>query len=684
MKKWKKRFLAIAAKLGFQSKVKDGVLSADEQKQIRAAYEKEYGATFMADHTADDDDDAPDGDGQGDGGQGDGGDGSYLLSADEQKEMASILEDEGNGGAGEGNATTEPPTTGRQANAALRQRVVEQRQTIRQLAGEPEAGTPTTIVGTRSHFSGAARAIVMGHSPHTAKYLFGNECDFMQRGKWWNEITATRKEVELRNLSLDDMVAFRREFNRYSSALAERSQYLSQTNAMALLDYQKMVEGTAPFTDYSGLDDKFGEYTVRRQDIIIAFFRSLPSVGHIFPVQSNVRNKEVVPTVSFGELSQGWRSGEIFKGNVRFAAEIYWVNDVMFKYRFDDMIALQKRYVMDLSKGSSPFQWTFIEWVIMYFGQQLNNELQRRRVTGVRVTPQDVVANPAMLAADGALRAIERTEEELKVWPFEELGAYTESTIVDYFESMWDKVDDILPNMDGVRMYANAKHKKWYLRNFRQKYGDNTDFTGVRSDLIDVNPEQIMWVPNMPNNCYKVWITYPGNVENLEYVPNEMYAFKFHEGFEDVKVLSRWMEGAVVQKVGIRYATKAELQASGRRNQWLFTNYPVSVLAAGATTVNGRENTVFLTSANAAATALANIADASEEQVYKIICGNLTYATTIPKTGNFSEISAAWAPTAVGQYIKLYAQLEDYTIVVDGNSVKATRKTGKFLELERG
>jgi hypothetical protein len=232
-------------------------------------------------------------------------------------------------------------------------------------------------------------------------------------------------------------------------------------------------------------------------------------------------------------------------------------------------------------------------------------------------------------------------------------------------------------------MFANLKHKKWYLRNFREKYGDNTDFGGVRSDLIDVNPEQILWVPNMPNNCYKVWITYPGNVENLEYVPNEMYAFRFHEGFEDVKVLSRWMEGAVVQKVGIQYPTKAELQASARRNQWLFTNFPVTALAANATTVDGHENTVFLTGVNTASTALTDITNASEEQVYKIVCGDTAYPTSIPKAGNFSEITSAWTPTAIGQYIKLYAQLEDYTIVVDGQNVTATRKTGKFLELER-
>jgi hypothetical protein len=362
---------------------------------------------------------------------------------------------------------------------------------------------------------------------------------------------------------------------------------------------------------------------------------------------------------------------------------VNWVTDVMFKYQFSDLIALQKRYVMELSKGSSPFQWTFIEWVILYFGQQLFNEQQRRRVVGVRVPQQNVISNPAMLAADGVLRAIERAEEELKVLPFEDFGIYTESTIVDYLESLWDKIDDILPNMEGIRMYVNEKHKKWYLRNFREKYGVNTDFSGVKSSLIDVNSEQIIWVPNMPKNFFKVWITYPGNVENLEYVPNEMLAFKFREGFENVTVLSRWMEGSVVQKVGVQYKTIEELKASDRKNQWLFTNHPVSVLEDKATTADGRENNVFKTGANAGTTVLTDITNASEEFVYKIICGSLTNKTTIAKSGKFEKISAAWTPAAVGDYIKLYAELEDYDLIVDGKTYKATRSTGKFLELER-
>ncbi|KAA6348452.1 hypothetical protein EZS27_004052 [termite gut metagenome] len=665
-KKWQKRLLEIVSKLNFSQKMKEGKMTAEEQKQLFAEYEKTFNISFKDDKTADEDETEEETTEE------------YVLSEEKQRQIFGLLNDKKEDTPPEDPA----PKTKKEAYGAMQKKIVELQQTIKELADTPETEKPLTVPAGQVN-EARMMSMMMGHTPHTATHLFGIECDFMKKDKWWNQITATRKAVSLEELSDEDKKSFQSEFNVYTQSLTERSRFLLDTNAFASLDYQKMIEGTAPFVDYTDLDSKFGEYTVRRQDIILAYFRSLPSVAGIFPVQSGVRNKEVVPTVQFGELSQGYREGKIFKGNVKFAAEIYFVKDVMFKYMFSDMIALQKRYVMELSKGSSPFQWTFIEWVIMYFGLQLHNEQQRRRVVGYRVPQQTVTANPAMLAADGVLRAIERAEEELKVLPFDDYKMYTESTILDYFERFWDNIDDILPNMEGLQIYANAKHKKWYLRAYREKYGKDIDFSGVQDRLIDVNPEQILWVPNMPSNYYKVWATYRGNIENLEYVPNEMLGFKFREGFENVTVLSRWMEGSVVQKIGVQYKTRADLKASGRKNQYLFTNFPVTELEAGATTVDGRINNLFLTKDNAATTVLTDIENASEETVYKIICGGLTNKTTISKSGKFANISADWIPAAIGDYIKLYAELEDYDLVLEGQTFKATRATGKFLELER-
>ena len=668
MKKWQKRFIAIATALGFISKAKEGKLTADEQKQIFSEYEKKFGVTFQADKTANEDDDEEPQD--------------YVLSADEQTEISALINDESGDGDDEGKKSA-APKTGKEATAAMKKTIEKQKKTINKLASEPELDAPLAVIKADTATDVKMVSVVMGHAPHSKTHLFGNECDFMSRSKWWNNITATRKEIELESLSDEDKDAFKKEVNSYTQALMNRSDQLVKSNAMGMLDFQKMVSGTMPFVDYTDLDARFGEYTVRRQDIILAYFRSLPSVEHIFPVQSGVRNKEVVPAVQFGELSQGYRKGRIFKGNVKLASEIYWVNDVMFKYEFDDMIALQKRYVMDLTKGSSVFQWTFIEWCIMWFGKQLFNEQQRRRVVGVRVPQQNVVANPAMLASDGILRAIQRTEEELKVLPFIDLGVYDATTIVDYAEAFWDLIDDILSTMDGIALYANMKHRKWYLRQFRKKYGVDGDFDGVKSSLIDVSPVNIIWVPNMPTNCFKMWVTSPENAQNLEFLPNEMLGLKFKEDFESVTAQSRWMEGSVVQKVGVQYKTLAELIASKRQNQWLFTNFPVTKLDSDETKVDGSLNSEFITGENTVTTVIDDIENASEEVVYKIICGSLTNKTTIAKSGAFSEIESAWSPVAEGDYLKVYAKLEDYTITVDGETVKATRPTGKFLELER-
>ncbi|GAB1358567.1 hypothetical protein MASR1M31_03450 [Porphyromonadaceae bacterium] len=652
--------MQVVKTLGFSEKAKEGKLTADEQKQIFAEYQKTFETSFQSDKEANLDDETTV---------------DFVLSNEEVTEISALLSEEGK---------KNPPATGREANAALAKELEAKEKKIEQLAATEEPIVKTVIPASDAA-AGNLMSIVMGHTPHSATHLFGIDSPFMARSNWWNKITADRKEVEVSTLDDSEKKAFQSAFNSYSKSLAARANFLHRSNSLAMLDFNKLAAGMAPNVSYSELDANFGEYTVRRQDILLAYFRSLPSVASIFPVQSGVRNKETVPTVQFGELSQGYRKGRIFKGNVKFSSEVYWVTDVMFKYEFDDLIALQKRYVMELSKGSSPFQWTFIEWAIAYFGRQLFNEQQRRRVMGTFVPQQSVVANPATLAADGVLRAIERAEEEFKCLPFKDLGIYTEETILEYIETMFGYVDDILPSIEGLRLYANKKHRKWYLQAYRAKYALQQDFTGSKENVQDLSPENIIWVDNMPSNCYKMWMTYEGNVENLEYVPNEMMAFKFMEDFESVNVHSRWMEGSVVQMVGVKYANEAEQIAAKRKNQWLFTNFPVTELAADATTADGSVNTVFITKANLGETApaITNITNASEERVYKIICGSTTKPTTIAKSGNFSKISDAWVPTAVGDYIKLYLELEDYDVTVDNQTFKATRPTGKFLELER-
>ncbi|MDR1436889.1 MAG: hypothetical protein LBI65_02095, partial [Candidatus Symbiothrix sp.] len=290
---------------------------------------------------------------------------------------------------------------------------------------------------------------------------------------------------------------------------------------------------------------------------------------------------------------------------------------------------------------------------------------------------------PAILGADGVLRAIQRVEEELKILPFKDLKLYDRTTIVEYVEEFWEQTLAILPNTVGYRVYANEKHRPWYLKNYREKYGKDTDFAGVRENVADLAPENIIWVPNMSMTDYKMWIAIPGNVETYEDRPNEMYALYFQQDLEQLILSSWWKEGAGVLAPGVAFKTLAELEESKMKMQYIFTNYPVITLEPGAATVNGALAYEFETGANASATALTDILNASAERVYKIICGSKTNATTISKAGNFSEITATWTPAAKGDYIKLYAQLAEQTVTVGGKTKKVVTPTGKFLELER-
>lgn len=663
MKKWHKRLLQIVSKLGFGDKMKEGKLTADDQKKLFAEYETEFNISFEEDKKLDEDvepESATE---------------SNILSPEMQLELASILGDDN------------VPATPKEVVPALTAKAKEQAKQIKTLEAQPEPSAPIAIVGAgiNGTISATTMAVALGMSAHTPTHLFGIEHDFFARGRWFNNLTIERKGHEDEgDITPEQKIEFKEAVTSLYQTVKARVKYLDDNNMLDHLDYEKLVSGQGAI-DYSDLMGQAGEYIIRRTDLILAYLRTLPTVDHLFPMVSNVQNKEVVPGANFGELSQGYRKGKIYKGRVNFTAEIYKVDALMFKFLFEDLIDLEKQYIGYLNReGSNVMKWTFIEWIMTHFGKILNSESNQRRIIGVRVPQQNVQANPAMFGADGVYRAIERVEEELKVLPFMHMKVYDESLILDYYEELYDLTEQCVPSMEGMQMYANAKHKRAYTRQFRAKYGKDNDFTGVKEGLIDISPEKINWVPNCRNNDFKVFITFPGNLENYEDKPNEMAMFYFEQDWEALGVMSRWKGGAGARQAGVKYKDLETLEKSLRKNQYIFTNFPATMLDADLAKVDASENTLFLTGENTAATAITDIENSEHDRVYKIVCGSMTNASTIAKAGKFAKISAAYAPKKVGDYIKLYAELEDYQETDDnGETYTATRPTGNFLELER-
>lgn len=668
MKKWMQNVAALLVSLNLANKAKESGLTDDEVKSVLNAYKETYGVSLDEDKKANLDASQP------------------VLTAEEIKtiaEMTGKKPDEI-----PANATEAALNTAKTVKEMMAQ-VAELQNQVNALKKEPDTKAPAQAQAMQD---GKKMAMVCGLTAHTAGHIFGIEDEAFSRGKWFNELTASRK-LSASEHTDSEMREFKEAFSAFSDRVRTRLNELNANGLIGSLNFGSMVKGESTI-DYSDLKTLAGEYVVRRTDLILAYFRSLPSVGDIFPVISNVQNKEVAPTASFGGLSQGFRGGRIFKGNVAFSAEIYTVDDMMFKYNFTNMKELEKQYIGYLNReGSDVIKWTFIEWIMVHFGEILVREQNERRVCGVRVPQQAVVANPANFGADGVLRAIERAEEALKVLPFTEFGAYNANSMLDTVEGFWDKLCEILPSVSGYKLYLNARHKQWYIRAYRTKYGQDADFTGSNAQLVDLAPENIVWVPNMARNCFKIFAQMPGNIVNLEFVPGEMNVIRFTPEFEGIIAASYWKEGAHVQAPGVKYASKSDLVAADFKNQFIFTNFPISTLTITNGTIDVSGGQVFELDnhattvgegAEAVTTPAANITTVSkfaEDQVIKFVAKAAN--DEITKAGAFSKLATGFKANAAGDFIVVYPEFEDYDVTVDGVATKATRPTGKFLELRK-
>ena len=94
----------------------------------------------------------------------------------------------------------------------------------------------------------------------------------------------------------------------------------------------------------------------------------------------------------------------------------------------------------------------------------------------------------------------------------------------------------------------------------------------------------------MRRNDYWICATEPGNIELLEDKPGEMLAFSFKEELEGVAVVSRWKEGAHVQKAGKRFGSQEALEADNFEHQFLFVNFPIGSTPAESSLVDASVN----------------------------------------------------------------------------------------------
>lgn len=504
---------------------------------------------------------------------------------------------------------------------------------------------------------------------HSKTHLFGIETGFFSLEKRWNRLMVNPDLKALDTVEDKRVFAsFQHECEEFGAALAKRYQFLHSIG--------KLPKKGAAFTQtYTSLADAGlgSQFVVIRQDALIARILELPNVYDIFPRRFGVQDRDIMTNAFFGEFSQAWQTGAVWKGSMELKPEIGYVDDAMFKTLFESMKWLERQYIGYLNReGSDPMKWSLIEWTLLQIAIKLTMEQYERAIMGVFVQPVSGQAGHYLHASTGLVYTLQRYIHENKLQVFTDAGlasyANTATNFVDLVIAFYEKLKTVVPNFQESQyaMYLNANHRFWYKSQVRAKYGLQQDFTGPIDTLVPDTQMPIIWVPNMKQSKL-VFASKPGNFQALENLPGEMFNIQFQADMEAYKAWSVWKEGFAASFVGKAFASPASLLSNNFLLQEVFMNRPATALAADAATADADANFWFRTINNVAATALTDFVNAVAGVAYKLECGGLTNATTVAKSSKFSEIVEAYTPTALGDYL---------LVVYDTTATK-------FFELER-
>lgn len=607
---------AVVTLLGLAPQFAAGTLSPEDQASLIKAYEESTKGSFKDDLEAWQKEQKEAADNQ--------------AMAEAFKELASAL-----------NVATPEGADVASIVSSIRASIDEMKNTINNLGAQAQPEQPEAGVSAVIRISG----------PHTTKHAFGVQHPMFAAEKRWNKIAMTGAIPSVAT-SQDD-VAFKEAFSSYAESLAQRYAQLASSGML-----EQVKAGTM---DYDLIkDEEIGtRYFVRRQDALIARIASFPSLTAIFPMRSNIQDGDVLTNVLFEELSQAYQEGKVSKGHIKFVPEKAQVHDVMFKYLFKSLKWIETSYLGYLNtNGSDPVKWTMIEWLVLEIAKKLSAERIERQVLGHRVEPVEGKKMPSNFGATGIVHRLFSYFDEHKVLPFRDasLATYTADNMGDVLSAFMDQLSEVVKNPAEYTVYVNAKHMPWYKAWYKENYGQLANFSGVEFTVPN-HENPIVFVPAMGNIPF-IFASIPGNIQPLENVPGEAYKVGFQQDLESVWAYSYWKDGAGSIFSGVPRKSLAELEAADYADQIIFMNWPAVEVAADATTVDAKKGIIFRTGENTKATALTDIVNAREGVIYRIEAGAAANATSIAKDGKFSEISAAWSPTAAGEYIKLYYDAE--------------------------
>lgn len=656
---FKEKLMTVLETLGFKQKFEDKTLSQEEFNQIVNSYKEKYKTTLQDDMASEQ---------------------AAQAQANLQLQLNTIQaaldqskkkckgqnddeEDDDKKGKDGDNGTCQENATMQSILASIQGIDTK----IAELAAKPAVDTPIATV--------AGKPISINGFGNTAEYLFGVEHELFSMKKRWNQIaanpgmyaamTAPDEESEGR--------AFRQAARSYAHSLASRYAYLQQNHMLDI----KLLESGEYSTNFANLDNAGlgDQFVIRRQDALIARVLKKRLLTDFFPVRYGIQDRDILFNAFFDEVSQAYQAGEVYKGGMKLENEMGYVDDAMVKLKFGPMKELERIYIGYLNReGSDPIKWSMIEYCLLNQLEQMQVEQNKRRMRGIYVKPEAGVAGSYLNAGTGVLYTLLRYVHDYSIKPHDDADhsyrAYTNATMLAAIKAF---VSDVLStlsedeDLDGRVLYLNGAHKTWYLENVREKYGKDIDFSGPNS-YANVLPDtdlRIIWLPYLGQLPFMM-IQQPGNIQFIENIPGEMMNVKMEEQMEMVRAWAVWKEGTGAAFTGRKFNSKEDMDKNAYEWQQIFTNIWAGSIAANATTADAAKGFWLITGKNTQATALTDITGAKEGVAYCIEIGDIDNATSIAKSGKFANITKAFSPSKVGDYIMVIL-----------------RKDGNFAELER-
>lgn len=660
---FKARLNKILEKLGFTKKFENKSLTAEEYKTLCEAYQKEFQSTLMDDLAAEN---------------------SAAEEAEHQKQINSLYaivskaskskddNSDGDGDGGDNDDDEGKKNENSQQNAGAPQNVSYEQLTkaVSELAENMQKMAQDTAPDKPAAHVTAPSIPINGFESND-NYLFGVEHSMFDMKKRWNQIAANPALAASSTPDESTGIAFRKEAMAYAVALQKRYNYHQSRNE--LRDTKALASGQFS-TNYNGVDNAGlgDQFVILRQDALIARILELRNLTEFFPVRYGVQDRDVLFNAFFDEVSQGYQEGEIYKGGMQLENEMGYVDDAMIKVKFGPMKELERKYIAYLNKeGSDPIKWSMIEFCLLNLLKKAQDEQNQRRMRGIYVKPEAGQPSSFLNAGTGIWYTLLRYIHDYSIKPFanKSYNTYTSANMLDAVKEFITDVKTHLSEgmtIDNHVLYLNENHIDWWLANCRETYGKDQDFTGPNGykNRVPDSTIQIKWLPYEGKSCW-MFMDVPGNIQFIEYLPGEMLAVRMEEQMESVRAWSTWKEGCGAAFTGRKFDSKAAMDENDYEFQQIFTNLPAAVIGASVDASNGFWH---VTDAATTATAIDDIAKAKAGVAYCIEIGeeDTKHQLTIAKSDKFANITAAWTPTQVG----------DYIMVILG-------KDNKFRELER-